>query len=98
MSKAANMTRLSELHAMLTEVFIAEIAMCKEEGIPMASSTMAVIVTFLKNNNITAEATAEDLMALRDEFKQDLESKRSTRAQSVLAKTAEDELLLDVLH
>ena len=57
---------LQEVHSMLAEYFLEELKMAREEGIPMVSSTLSVIVTFLKNNEITADVQDDaDLEELR---------------------------------
>lgn len=73
---AAKQSKLSELHEMLAEMFIQDIKMCTDEGIPMAASDKAVIVKFLKDNDITADADASDMEALRVSFAQELEASR----------------------
>lgn len=57
---------LQEVHSMLAEYFLEELKMAREEGIPLMSSTLSVIVTFLKNNEITADVRDDaDLEELR---------------------------------
>lgn len=57
---------LQEVHSMLAEYFLAELKVAQEEGTPMVSSTLSVIVTFLKNNEITADVKDDaDLEELR---------------------------------
>ena len=85
---AAKQSKVSSLHALLTELFIEDIKMCRAEGIPMSASDKAVIVKFLKDNNITAEPDAEKVQELREEFKDDLEARREAKRQHILMKAA----------
>ncbi|MGL5261217.1 MAG: hypothetical protein ACRC9P_02410 [Bacteroides sp.] len=60
---------LHEVHGMLASYFLDELKYAKEEGVPMMSSTLSVIVTFLKNNEITADVMDDNnLEALREEI------------------------------
>lgn len=70
---AAKESQLSRLHEMLAMMFIQDIEACTgggEDGeyIPMSASDKAVIVKFLKDNNITAVKDAEDMKELENEF------------------------------
>ena len=85
---AAKKSSLETLHEILTELFIADIELCKTEGIPMSASDKAVIVKFLKDNNITAEPDAEKVQELRDEFQDELEARREAKRQHILMKAA----------
>lgn len=85
---AAKQSKVSSLHDLLTELFIEDIKMCRAEGIPMSASDKAVIVKFLKDNNITAEPDAEKVQAIRDEFQDELAAKREARRQHILMKAA----------
>lgn len=91
---AAKQSALSQLHEALAEMFLEDIRICKEEGIPMSSSDKGVIVKFLKDNNITADIDNKDMQKLQDEFKDELAEKRRARAQALL--DAEDDS--DELH
>ena len=91
---AAKQSALSALHEALAEMFLEDIRICKEEGIPMSSSDKGVIVKFLKDNNITADIDNADMQKLQDEFKDELAEKRRARAQALL--DAEDDS--DELH
>ena len=51
---AAKKSTLETLHEMLTELFVEDIKICRMEGIPMSASDKAVIVKFLKDNDVTA--------------------------------------------
>ena len=90
---AAKQSALSALHEALAEMFLEDIRICKEEGIPMSSSDKGVIVKFLKDNNITADIDNKDMQKLQDEFKDELAEKRRARAQALLdAEDDSDEL------
>ena len=91
---AAKQSALSALHEALAEMFLEDIRICREEGIPMSSSDKGVIVKFLKDNNITADIDNADMQKLQDEFKDELAERRATRAAAMLreAEDAEDEL------
>lgn len=65
---AANKKELGSLHSKFTKFLANELEMYIEEGIPMAAADKTVIMTFLKNNNITAESTDEDLQRVREQF------------------------------
>ena len=81
---AAKQGRVSTLHEMLTELFIADIELCKAEGIPMSASDKAVIVKFLKDNNVTAEPDDEKMQGLMQEFQDELAAKRAAKAEKLL--------------
>ena len=83
---AAKQSKVSSLHDLLTELFIEDIKMCRAEGIPMSASDKAVIVKFLKDNNITAEPDAEKVQELRSEFQDELEARREAKRQHILMK------------
>lgn len=83
---AAKQSKVSSLHDLLTELFIEDIKMCRSEGIPMSASDKAVIVKFLKDNNITAEPDAEKVQELRSEFQDELEARREAKRQHILMK------------
>ena len=85
---AAKQSRVSSLHDLLTELFIEDIKMCRAEGIPMSASDKAVIVKFLKDNDVTAEPDEAKVQALRDEFQDELAAKREARRQHILMKAA----------
>lgn len=78
---AAKESRLSKLHEMIAELFIDDINMCREEGIPMAASDKAVIVKFLKDNDITAVKDEDDMAKLEQEFS-NLTDELAARRQS----------------
>jgi len=85
---AAKQSKVSSLHDLLTELFIEDIKMCRAEGIPMSASDKAVIVKFLKDNDVTAEPDEAKVQALRAEFQDELAAKREARRQHILMKAA----------
>lgn len=92
---AAKKSALEALHVMLTELFMEDIKICRSEGIPMSASDKAVIVKFLKDNDVTAAPDEIKVQALRDEFQDELAAKREARRQHILMKasgTEEDPL------
>lgn len=75
---------LQEVHTMLAEYFLEELKAAKEDGIPMMSSTLSVIVTFLKNNEITADVRSnEDLSALREKIRAQTKTQEERGAKLV---------------
>ena len=72
----------------IRELFIEDIKICRSEGIPMSASDKAVIVKFLKDNDVTAEPDEAKVQALRDEFQDELAAKREARRQHILMKAA----------
>lgn len=96
---AGKVSRLSELHKLLTEMFIEDIRVCQEEGIPMAASDKAVIVKFLKDNNISAEPDAEGMKELNEEFKKEFEAKRRERAEAIIKRSeAESDVFTSLIN
>lgn len=77
---AAKQSALGMLHEALAEMFLEDIRICKEEGIPMSSSDKGVIVKFLKDNNITADIDNEHMQTLKDEFQDEFAQSRAARA------------------
>lgn len=76
---AAKKSALEQLHEMLTELFIEDIKICRSDGIPMSASDKAVIVKFLKDNDVTAAPDEIKVQALRDELQDELAAKREAR-------------------
>lgn len=95
---AAKESTLSQLHEMLAEMFIQDIKLSIEEGIPMAASDKAVIVKFLKDNNISADVDVQQMQELRDAFQEDLDAARRVRAGRLLQQAATDEVLQGLLQ
>ena len=94
---AAKQSALSKLHEALAEMFLEDIRICKEEGIPMSSSDKGVIVKFLKDNNITADVDNKDMQKLQDEFKDELAERRREKAQALLDATNDSDELAGIL-
>ena len=94
---AAKQSALSKLHEALAEMFLEDIRICKEEGIPMSSSDKGVIVKFLKDNNITADIDNKDMQKLQDEFKDELAERRRLKAQELLDATSDSDELAGIL-
>lgn len=94
---AAKQSALSQLHEALAEMFLEDIRICKEEGIPMSSSDKGVIVKFLKDNNITADIDNKDMQKLQDEFKDELAERRREKAQALLDATNDSDELAGIL-
>lgn len=90
---AAKSSQLGKLHELITDMFIQDIAMCKDEGIPMSASDKAVIVKFLKDNDITAVIDDAKMKELNEEFADELSKKRAERVLQLVQQTEEDELL-----
>lgn len=90
---AAKSSQLGALHELITEMFIEDIRMCKGEGIPMSASDKAVIVKFLKDNDITAVIDDAKMKELNEEFADELSKKRAERVLQLVQQTEEDELL-----
>ena len=89
---AANVSKLQELHEALAEMFLEDIRICKEEGIPMSAADKGVMVTFLKNNNITADITDEKIQAVKEEFQDELRAKREAKIKEILNRADDDPL------
>lgn len=94
---AAKQSALNQLHEALAELFLEDIRICKEEAIPMSASDKAVIVKFLKDNNITAEIDMDSMKTLQDEFKDELAAKREARANKILAQEESGDELQGIL-
>lgn len=90
---AAKSSQLGTLHELITAMFIGDIKMCKDEGIPMSASDKAVIVKFLKDNDITAVIDDAKMKELNEEFADELSKKRAERVLQLVQQTEEDELL-----
>lgn len=95
---SAKVSKLAKLHEMLADLMIEDIRIAKEEGIPMAASDKGVIVTFLKNNNITADPDTEQMQKLDEEFKKQAEIERASRAKAILAQKGDDDRYDDLLN
>lgn len=91
---AANKKELGDLHSKFTKFLADELEMYIEEGIPMAAADKTVIMTFLKNNNITAESTDEDLQRVREQFSSIKEENRD-KALAILKQAHKESLEQD---
>lgn len=80
---AATKKELGDLHSKFTKFLADELEMYIQEGIAMAAADKTVVMTFLKNNGITAESTDEELAQMRDNFMQ-LKEQRKEAALSIL--------------
>jgi hypothetical protein len=91
---AAKESKLHELHEMLAQLFLDDIALCKEAGIPMAASDKGVIAKFLKDNNVTMSMDAEAMSAIHTEFEDELAQRRAANAERLLSRvdSGDDEL------
>ena len=90
---SAKKSTLETLHEMLAELFMEDIRICRSEGIPMSASDKAVIVKFLKDNDITAVIDDAKMKELNEEFADELSKKRAERVLQLVQQTEEDELL-----
>lgn len=95
---AAKKSRLGELHAQFTELLIRELEIQlngqggSEDGtwIPMTASDKQVIVAFLKNNEITADADTTEGSRLGELFKEAMEAERKKKADQILKKDSDE--------
>jgi len=94
---AAKQSELSALHLAITEMFMADIRICKEEGIPMSASDKAVIVKFLKDNSVTADVDASEMEQLKQEFSDELAARRKKRAEAILKNEEEQDEIHGIL-
>lgn len=89
---AGKKSRLSELHARFTEALIAELEEAGEANIPLPAADKSVIVKFLKDNDITADADDVGMAQLRDNFEDELEQQRQKRKREILDSCEDNEL------
>lgn len=82
---SAKVSKLAALHEMLAETFMEDLRIARDEGIPMAASDKAVIVKFLKDNNITADPDDTQMHALDEAFQKEMQAKRNKRAEELLS-------------
>lgn len=94
---AAKQSELSSLHAALADMFLEDIRICREEGIPMSASDKAVIVKFLKDNSITADVDSSEMDKLKHEFADELAARRKARAEQILKHEDDDDELQGIL-
>lgn len=96
MSTSASKTKLNELHEMLAEVLIEDLKQSIAEKIPLPAANLGVIRQFLKDNEITASLEADDMLQLRDSFREELAAKREA-AQGKLANALSDDSMDTIL-
>lgn len=89
---AGKKSRLSDLHARFTEALIAELEEAQSENIPLPAADKSVIVKFLKDNNITADADDVGMSRLREDFEDELEVQRQKRKKEILDSCENNEL------
>lgn len=87
---SASKEKLGELHNAVAQYMLDTIQASTAECIPMSAADLGVMVTFLKNNNITAEASDKDLQNLRDRMAE-LKENRGKKATTILQKAAEED-------
>lgn len=82
---AATKKSLGTLHERFTKLLLDELEfyLNNAEGIPMSAADKTVIMTFLKNNGITAESSDEELAAMSDAWNQ-LKQDKKAKALGVL--------------
>jgi hypothetical protein len=88
---AAKQSQMELLHEALAEMFIEDIRICREEGIPMSSADKMAIAKFLKDNSVTMDVTPEKRAALTEEFQDDLAARRAAAAAAILANAKDDD-------
>ena len=93
-SIGAKVSKLANLHELLVDLFIQDIQLCIEESIPMSASDKAVIVSFLKNEEITATPDDDKIDAMREEFRSFQDEGRKARAMSILNSAKEESIPL----
>lgn len=90
--KKASKAMLDELLVLLVEMIRSEINWHKKKDVPMAAADKTVIVTLLKNNDVTAAPEDKVLDDLREEFK-NLESPRlRAKGEAIIAATQKNYL------
>jgi len=92
MAKAASTSKLAELHEMLAEVFLEDLRQSKAEGIPLPAANLGVIRQFLKDNEISASIDADNMLAIRDEFADELAARRVANKQKLEQALSEDDM------
>lgn len=84
---AAASKELGALHSLVTAAFKQRLEQDAEDNIPTDAATLGALIKFLKDNNITADASdQDDLHELREQLVKAGERKRA----SVLALVKED--------
>lgn len=93
-SIGAKVSKLANLHELLVDLFTQDIRLCIDESIPMSASDKAVIVSFLKNEEITATPDDDKIDAMREEFQSFQDEGRKARAMSILNSAKEESIPL----
>lgn len=93
-SIGAKVSKLANLHELLVDLFTQDIQLCIDEGIPMSASDKAVIVSFLKNEEITATPDDDKIDAMREEFQSFQDEGRKAKAMSILNSAKEESIPL----
>lgn len=84
MAKAASLADLQDLHSLIARSLNQRISQDMEDGLPTDAATLGAAIKFLKDNNVSADpADADDLSALRDKLKQQVEQRRAGRSNVV---------------
>lgn len=92
MSKSAHKAKLEELHSMLAEVFMEDLKQSREDKIPLPAANLNAIRQFLKDNDVSASIEEEDMKALKEEFADELASRRAARQQALENALSDDDL------
>lgn len=92
MSTSASKTKLNELHEMLAEVLIEDLKQSIAEKIPLPAANLGVIRQFLKDNEITASLETDDMLQLRDSFRDELAAKRADKQGKLADALADDSM------
>ncbi len=88
---AAKQSQMELLHEALAEMFLEDIRICRDDGIPMSSADKMAIAKFLKDNSVTMDVTPEKRAALTEEFQDDLAARRAANAAAILAAAKDDD-------
>jgi hypothetical protein len=83
MAKAASKSALNQLHEMFAQVMLEDLKQSIAEGIPLPAANLGVIRQFLKDNEISASIDADDMLALRDSFADELAQRRAANKQKL---------------
>lgn len=87
---AATLKELQELHKLLARALTKRITKDMDDEIPTDAATLGAVITFLKNNSVTADPKdADDLDDLRKKLTEQA-AERARRKRSVLGDAAGD--------
>lgn len=87
---AAAREELNELHSLIARSLTQRLQEDIKDSIPTDAATLGAAIKFLKDNEVTADpASNDDLLNLKDQFKQ-AQERRRTKAQSVLGLVKDD--------